>query len=299
MKLVAVGVTATLLIGSAPTRARADEDDTRRAVSLGSLVGFHLGAYAWTYFAWYRGRETRDHVQLADEGWFGPETYAGGADKLGHGFANYAFARGSMGLLEYGGWDRTTSLAVSGGLTALFFTLVEIKDGLHEGYGFSVGDMMFNLAGNGLGLLMETQPRLDELFDYRIEYIPTDEFIEQIKQRGVDVAEDYSGMTFGLMFHLGALEGVHAGKPRVRWARFVDVTLGFETRGYLPEPLDPMERREQRLFLGLSLDVQRLIREYVGREPLTELYTIPFTTLPILDAGRSRPPEDMPAPLAR
>jgi len=306
---IVVGLLAAL---ARPARADAIDDALAappppvtaegKAISLGGLAAVHAAAYTWAYFAWYRGRDVRDHVELDDEGWFGAETYAGGADKLGHGFATYAFTRGSIGILEVGGWSPTVAAGVSAGLTAAFFTLIELKDGVHEGYGFSIGDTVFNLGGIALGVAMAELPRLDRLFDFRLEYLPTSEFVDQVRMHGVNVTEDYSGMSFGLAFHLRALDGLQA-RPSTRWLRWFDVMAGYETRGYLPAPTDPDEAREQRLFLGVSLDLQGLLREYAWPDPIhrrelsfrragdwmTEMFTVPYTTLRLADLGRARP----------
>lgn len=273
-----------------------------RPTAMGALLGVNGAVYAWTYFAWYRGRATLDHVVIAKDGWFGPHTYAGGADKLGHGYANYMFSRTQMSILEAAGWDRTVAAVTSGALTALMFTVIEIKDGVHEGYGFSIGDQVFNLGGNALGILFAMEPRLDEMFDLRIGYVPTDEFIEEVKANGVNVAEDYSGMNFDVVYHLGSLDAIRSSGRRTRWLQYVDVQLGYETRGYLPVPADPMTPREQRMFIGVSLNVQGLLRDFAYGKPdkeiswrafadgFLEYYTLPLTTLRVADTDRARPP---------
>jgi hypothetical protein len=295
--LIAIAVTATMLTASVARAEDPTGDDDDRWLSLGALAGFHVAAYTWSYFAWYRGREVRDHVELADEGWFGPDTYAGGADKLGHGFSNYAFVRGSIGLLELGGWDRRTSAIVSAGLTTSYFLMVELKDGLHEGYGFSVGDLIMNLGGTALGVAMAYAPRLDELADVRLRYVPTGEFVDEVRAHGVNVAEDYSGMTFQAVFHPGAV-----WDPR--WMKWTDLVVGFESRGYLPVPTDPMQPREQRLYVGVAVNVQHALDQLwagddrpLGRRVVrgvSELFALPYTTVPLADLERSREPAGEP-----
>ena len=276
-----------------------------KAVSAGSLAAIHGAAYTFTYFAWYRGRALRDHIVMQRDGWFGARRYAGGADKFGHGHANYAMARGSIALLEAGGWDRDVAAITSAVLTTAFFTMVEIKDGLHVGYGFSIGDTVFNLGGVGLAVAMAYVPRLDDMFDFRLEYWPTKEFRHEFAEGGVNAAEDYSGMTFEGVYHLNTVPQLQARRATA-WLRHADLMVGFGTRGYLPIPDDEMEPRTQEVFLGVSLNVQGLLREYVWGRPrrdelsgrrvvdgTLEMFTIPYTYVPALSVDRSRPPDPM------
>jgi len=54
------------------------------------------GSYAvmgvYSYYSWYQEGEQRDFY-VADDGWFGKNTYAGGEDKVGHCFSSYVITR--------------------------------------------------------------------------------------------------------------------------------------------------------------------------------------------------------------
>lgn len=68
---------------------------TRAVIAAGTLAVAIYGTQAW----WSDGL-TRD-FGFTNEEWFGQDTYAGGADKLAHGYAGYVatrlFARGWNG----------------------------------------------------------------------------------------------------------------------------------------------------------------------------------------------------------
>jgi hypothetical protein len=87
------------------------------------------------------------------------------------------------------------------------------------------------------------------------------------------------------------------------WSRFVDVVVGFKTRGYKPDP--PWELTEQMpdyemsqtVFLGLALNAQGVF-DYLlpDRTPrvasvlvngVFEFFSIPYTTLPVLQGSRA------------
>ena len=72
--------------------------------------------YGWLTAAWHTRAEESESFQWHDEGWFGADTYAGGADKIGHGWITYTLTRAVSSMLEYGGWSRRTSLAVGSSL---------------------------------------------------------------------------------------------------------------------------------------------------------------------------------------
>ena len=266
-----------------------------------TLGGLYAGFSTWTYFAWYRNKQKNIDengeykFKWGGDRWFEVNTYAGGADKLGHGWATLAFARGGTELLhQWGGFDKLTASLIGCGLAEVFYFGVEIKDGAY--YEFSYGDFVFNTAGALLGFAMSNWPALDELIDFRVQYWPSKEYRKQLEAANdVNIAEDYSGQTYLLAFHLGGIGPVR--RSLGTWTRFVDVAVGFETRGYKPEqiPVDVMHPVRQELFLGVTLNAQGLF-DYLLRgrsEParkithgLFEFFNVPYSTAPVLDRER-------------
>ena len=306
-KIIAVSVLTAITMWSASASAQGQTVEESqesvfwdRTLSLGAIGTAHAALYTFAYFAWYRGRNISDELVFRDEGYFGLDTYAGGADKLGHMFSNYALTRGTVQILRGGGWSPAVSNTAGAGLTLAFFTAIEFKDGYHEGFGFSWGDMTFNAMGIGLALAMENYLWVDRHFDFRVEYVPTKLFIDQLLNEGiVDAAEDYSGQTFILAHHLRAHRAVRQSEY-FGWMTYMDVTVGFGSRNYLPKPIDPRAIRHQDLFLGVSLNVQEVIDQlffekryerkgggYATQRFVTEILAVPFTNLPVITAERS------------
>lgn len=288
-------------------RAGPDASDRPRDHKLAAaltLGGLYAGFTTWTYFAWYRKgcrpepKPCKDFLWGRD-GAFGADTYAGGADKLGHAWATLALARlGTEMLHQWGGYERRTSTIVGTALSEALFLGVEIRDGFS--YQFSYWDFVFNTLGAALGFAQSTWPRVDELVDFRVQYFPSSGYQDRFRDGDIDVAEDYSGQTYLLALHLGAL-------PRLRdarwawWARYVDLAVGFETRGYKPEvELDPenppaVPPQRQTLFFGLTLNAQGVFDRLLDRRAprtrkvmhgLFEVFNLPGTTLPVLDGTR-------------
>jgi hypothetical protein len=298
---VAVGDAAPAATPAPPPPVEVDRPTNRSLVlSAAGTAGVYAVLYGWLSLAWYVRTTDAERFAFHDEGWFGEDTYAGGADKLGHLWGNYAMTRGVSRLLRYGGWDRRGSVLVSAGLSLTFFAVSEIKDGYKVEYGFSSGDMIANTAGVALGMLFEFAPPLDRRFDLRMSYLPSDEYLARLKDQGpFNTPEDYSGQTVLVAYHLGSIPGV---RRHLGWAQYLDLSIGYRARNYLPLPDDGADR-SQDLFAGVSLDVQAMADAITGRGVgarvlhfATELYQPPFTTLRVGGVDRSSPQPVTTAP---
>lgn len=278
----------------APSQAEAPRD--RKLAAALTLGGLYAGFTTWTYFAWYRKHKPLSEFRWGGDGWFGTKTYAGGADKLGHAWAAMSLARAGTEMLhQWGGHDRWTSTLVATALSELLFLGVEVKDGFY--YEFSFGDAVGDTAGALAGLALSLSPRLDELFDFRVEYWPSQEYRRQFDGGNVNVAEDYSGETYLLAFHLGGLHALRDARWG-GWTRFVDVAVGFGTRGYKPDQPDgePDYQHVQELSLGVSLNMQGLTdwlfdgRSRPARKighGLFEVFNAPYAFVPVLQDSRT------------
>lgn len=262
-------------------------------LSAAGVAGAYLALYGWVTLAWYVRTTDSDTLNFHDEGWFGRDTYAGGADKLGHAWGTYALTRGTSQLLQHGGWSRRGSILTGGGLALAFFTFAEIKDGYKKEFGFSVGDEICDVIGAVGGVLLELYPELDRRLDFRISYYPSSAYLARLETDGpFNSPEDYSGQTMLLAYHLGSIDAL---TRRAGWTRYLDVSVGYQTRGYRPV-LDGSER-SQELFVGASLNLQAVLDRVVQRRGVagvvhfvTEMYQVPYTTLRIGELQRTSPP---------
>ena len=71
-------------------------------------------------------------------------------DKFGHAFGAYVESYIGYHLLLNSGVPKTKALIFGGSLGLVLQTPIEIMDGIHEGWGFSWGDMAANAIGSGL-----------------------------------------------------------------------------------------------------------------------------------------------------
>ena len=262
-----------------------------RRYAMAGIALAYAATTSWAYFAWFRGATYSDFY-FDRHPWFAPDVYSGGADKAGHLWANYALARITSELLVAGGWSRLTSGLVGSGMSLAFFTMSEIEDGFL--WGFEIGDMVFNAAGAALSLLLVTAPKIDELIDLRIEYLPTREYRDSLTGDGnLDFAQDYSGQSYLLALHLDALPRL-TDPAWLGWARYVDVVAGFETRNYTPVPYDEAAVPRQSVYLGVAVNMQRVLSALLpasaGRRVgnlAFEMISPPFTTVKFPKASRS------------
>jgi len=238
----------------------APSGDHKLAAAL-TLGGLYAGFTTWTYFAWYRKHSALRSFKWGGDGWLGLQTYAGGADKFGHAWATMSLARvGTEMLNQWGGYDRVPSTLVATALSELLFLGVEVKDGYY--YEFSFSDATGDTLGALAAVAFSLWPRLDDLFDYRVEYWPSVEYRRQFDGGNVNIAEDYSGETYVLALHLGAIHSLRDTEYG-GWTRFVDVALGYGTRGYKPDPPKntdlPDYPHRQEISIGVSLNMQGVL----------------------------------------
>lgn len=272
---------------------------TGKIVSASAIGGVYASLTVWAYFAWYHNKPRNLYFKTNGDGLFGVNTYAGGSDKLGHFWSNHMVSRGTSELLIAGGWKPLPASLIASGLSAAFFTFVEVKDGYY--YEFSTGDLAADVGGAALSVLMINHPEIDRLFDFRVQYIPTDEYLAGFDDGDVNFAEDYSGQTYFLATHLGGIPGV-TDSTWSRWLRYVDVGVGFQSQNYKPEPDDMDAVPSQHLFLGAALNLQTLLEDLYGEKAerghahtshlvghfALEFVSVPYTTLRVAEGSRSQ-----------
>ena len=234
-------------------QAKADEGTTPTKEELAqrnrfAIIGGELlvGWYGATH--WWKDGLSGD-FQTVDEGWFGRDTYTGGADKLGHLFTGYAGTR----LLAHG-FERLGNppdKALWLGATTTLGTLMAIEtlDGFSPRWRFSYGDMIMNIAGTALGVYLEKSPRLDAVLDFRLLYWPS----SQARQQGTfDPIGDHSGQTFLLVAKASGVPSLRSHSV----FRYLELAVGYGTRGYGDGATAQPSRNA---YVGLSLNLAELL----------------------------------------
>jgi Predicted periplasmic lipoprotein (DUF2279) len=220
---------------------------------IGLTVGIY-GANSW----WEEGLS--GSFRTEDEGWFGKNSYAGGADKVGHAYFTYTGARLLSRGFEALGNDPGHSLRLGVWTSLGVMTGVEVADGFSKRFHFSVEDAVANAAGALFAFLAERDPRLDALLDFRLLYRRSND-ARRVGEE--DPIADYSGQTFLLALKAD-------GVPRLREVpllRYLELQVGYNTRGYEPNdgvPIDP----HRRIYYGVGVNLSRLLSDTVFRGDL-------------------------------
>ncbi|MGZ8450078.1 MAG: DUF2279 domain-containing protein [Candidatus Deferrimicrobiaceae bacterium] len=247
-----------------PPAAKNPEDPVPRelrwknAAVIGGIA-FSVGIYGANSW-WKEGLS--GSFRTIDEGWFGQNSYAGGADKAGHAFFTYTgarlLARGFEALgnepgraLRLGVW---TSFGVMSG--------VEVVDGFSKRFRFSMEDAVANASGAAFAVLLEKYPDLDGLVDFRLLYRRS---ADARRVGETDPIADYSGQLFLFAFKA---DGVPAFRD-LPVARYLELQVGYNTHGYEPNDgvkIDP----HRRIYYGVGINLSRLLGDTVFRGDLKD-----------------------------
>lgn len=202
------------------------------------------------YFAWWRD-EPSSHFTFTREHWFGPTTYAGGADKASHIFAGWA----SQHLLEsaYRGVGRTGREArlLSVSVASLAGALIEAGDGFSQ-YGASWEDAAMNVVG-AVASSEVSRLGLRDTVGMRIGFVPST--IPPPCCRYGGYGTDYARQIYTLDLKMAGLLPRVQAKPGP--ARFLLISLAYGARGYR---YSPEWARERNLGLEVGLDLAEILR---------------------------------------
>ena len=217
---------------------------------IGATVAYY-GANSW----WKDGFS--GSFETVNEGWFGQNTYAGGADKAGHIYFTYTGARLFTRAFEAVGNDPGRALRLGAWTSLGVMTGVEVVDGFSKKFRFSMEDAVANGAGAAFAVLLEVYPHIDALLDFRLLYHRSDD-AERVGE--ADLLADYSGQTYLLALKAD-------GIPRLRdvpVVRYLEILVGYNTRGY--EPNDgTMTDPHRRIYYGVGINLSRLLSDTVFR----------------------------------
>jgi len=238
------------IAGTVTLEADEMEQLTRKTMA-GSAIAVVLYGYTLTDW-WSQGFTGR--LRVVDEGWFGPDTYAGGADKIGHTYGAYTGTR--LLAQTFKGYGHAPSSALRLAAATSFGTLlaVELLDGYSKEYSFSKEDLVMNGIGTGLAILIEKSPELDNLLDFRLQYWPSEVVRRENKFSPVS---DYSGQTYLLVAKAAGVEALRQYQP----LRYLELAVGYGSRGYRPD--EGVLARSRRIYFGISLNVAEVLNDTV------------------------------------
>lgn len=243
------------------------EENRVRRRTLGVILGSVAAVGAYGNAKWWQDGFTGSFRKV-DEGWFGQETYSGGADKLGHFFVGYVGTRLSTAAFQWAGNTPASSLKLAAWTTFGILAGVEVLDGYSRNWHFSKEDAIINAVGVGTGVLLEKNPALDRLIDLRLLYYPSRESGREFNPFG-----DYSGQTYLLV---AKASGVPALRNR-SLLRYLEVAVGYGTRGGADDLEANAGNLRRNVYVGLSLNVSEVLRSTVFKQESAFSRTHRFT----------------------
>jgi hypothetical protein len=213
------------------------------------MVGGAATALLWYGSAHWWNNSMSNEFRTVNEGWFGQNTYTGGADKLGHMYSTYVGTRLLTRAFEWAGHDSQTAAWLAAATAWGSMLAIEVGDGFSAHYRFSKEDLIMNTLGSGLALLMEKNPELDAVLDYRLMYWPSGD-ARRVNQ--IDPVDDHSGQTYLLAIKASGIPKLRRIEP----LRYFELALGYGTRGYEP---NLGGERSRHIYYGISLNVAEVL----------------------------------------
>jgi hypothetical protein len=217
------------------------------------IATLFFGIEAWDWgenHDWKWGRER----------WFQGDTDSGGADKIGHCYAHYVVTRIGYSLFSYTEQTQTRAL-IYGGLSGfLVGFIVELGDAFTGEYGFSYEDLISDVVGVGIGIVLDMYPALDHFIGFTGHYWPSRGFREDRNKSILNFAGDYSGWKY--IFNL-KLEGLfYLGLHLPVFLRYVQFDFGYYTRNYTSyDNLINRYDASRHWFIGISINMREVARE--------------------------------------
>lgn len=238
-------------------------------------------------------------------------------DKFGHAMTSYFESKWAGDLYRWAGLSRNQAAWVGFGTGLLFQTTLEIMDGFSEKWGFSWGDMGFNLLGSSLylgqELLWQEQRFRLKMSTHRPSYSTTpiqatnSNATSSIHARttalfGNSIPEllfkEYNGQTIWLSVNIASfLKNRPHGFP----PPWINVAVGYGIENVFGAESNTWEdkagnsftapahyQRHSQFFLSLDIDFERIPTKHKWLKTIfgiLNIFKVPFPTLEINTLG--------------
>jgi Predicted periplasmic lipoprotein (DUF2279) len=235
------------------TSSYAQVNPTRlRTVVVGESILF-TGGLVGLGKAWYKEPKTKFHTFNDNHEWLK-------IDKLGHFFWAFQMARFSKPAYTWAGLPDSQA-ATYGAVNGIAFQMpIEILDGFSPSYGFSVGDVVANIAGPALFIGQEmawNEVRIQPKWSWH----PTRYAKERPNLLGKNFSEqwlkDYNGQTYWFSANLSSFMPQQQGIPRM-----LNMAVGYSIENMVaadPTKSEKMGFKPYRqFFLSPDIDFTRI-----------------------------------------
>lgn len=218
--------------------------------------------------------DTGGSFKTANEGWFEEKTSFGGMDKLGHAWygaslADFFYERNKKSENNH------HDAVLASGLSFGIMTLIEVADGFAANKtGFSNQDLIADAVGASISYLRNTNPKLKELVDFRLEYLP------DYSLDNWETDTFYSDQKYLLALKLSGIDALKSSP-----LRYFEIHSGYYARGYSSEEQSMGVEKERNMYVGIGLSLSELfnIKKYNRKgsgniyKSLLEHVQLPYT----------------------
>ena len=232
------------------TNAAQDSAPARRAslATIGAVAGAYYAASLYLLSqTWYEDRAVVPFHFYNDM-----DVYLN-MDKLGHMFGANLYSKVGYRALLNAGYSRTTALYAGATAGLVLMTPIELMDGIHEGYGFSWGDMAANATGSALVLGQEMLLG-EQVVKLKFSYWDSREARNSNGYLGSNTFErfvsDYNGQTYWVSVPARRLVGSS------RLPAWLNVAVGYSANGMYGE------RHNATSYLGVAIPEAVRYRQY-------------------------------------
>jgi predicted lipoprotein DUF2279 len=215
--------------------------------------------------------------KVAHEGWFGENTYVGGADKASHFVSFEIIARELDVTFRYLGFSPTQSILGGFAVSSITGLANEVCDGANK-YGFSYEDLITDVLGAGTAAVISATNTTD-LFGFRFGILPGPEPARVAYGTG----RDYSSEIYTADLKLAGLTR-RLGRE-LRATRFFLVSTTYGVYGY---PYGAPDQRERLIGFEVGLNVEEILYAFdvdqetwwgIVAHAVFDNFRIPYTQL--------------------
>jgi hypothetical protein len=209
---------------------------------------FYAVGMSYLQFVWYKDQERVPfHFYNDSKGYLQ-------MDKFGHAFGAYVESYIGYKLLRSAGVPKGKALLYGGTLGLVLQTPIEVYDGLYEGWGFSVPDMIANAAGSAFVIGQELA--FDEqVAKFKFSFSPSPYYKQANGYLGDTRLEslflDYNAHTYWLSVPANKLV------PNNIVPAWANVAVGYSANGMFGEFAN------RRYYRGMALPETQRYRQYL------------------------------------
>ena len=203
-------------------------------------------------------------------------------DKIGHASVSYVVGQTGYDAFKWAGHKEKKSVWVGGMVGFSYLTVVEVMDGLSDGWGWSWGDFAFNTLGAGMFISQQLgwkEQRIMLKFSYHnTEHPPYNP--DLLGSGGFqNIIKNYNGQTYWLSVNPRSFT-----KDKMAWwPKWLNVAGGYGADGMIDAKQSPEEIaagfiRQRQYYFSFDIDLRR-----IPMKPgfwKTVLHTISFIKIP-------------------